>query len=382
LKKWQSILVICLFVLTFTIPANTQAGVTDLKTNLSSGNISGTEDVSKIGNHRNFLTEQEKKDLKKLGYDEKTWGRFIDVFDTGFDIYNDTPVFENFSGKIISRGGTCLGMCWLIVYYYENINFEEGGSTDVKEILAAIAHVGKLTIHGFKNFREFSKKDVEKMKKVMEITHLENFAPETMIQSIPGSQGLLPAGGERNALLNNLEIGKLANIAFFHRKPIKIGGVTIFNKPENGHALFTYKAIRFGSNVLFYMYDPNVIYENGNHSDYTLLYRGSNSKFELFPASYESWYHDMYPDGPTVVSTNSMINLIKEQLVRKAADVLKGIVSAARDFVSNAADAIQDATTQTWNTVTDVASTVGGGIKDTWNGVTGWIGSKLPSFSW
>jgi hypothetical protein len=290
------------------------------------------------------LTQKDLEDLKSMKADA-SWGKPLKSFDTGFNVYKNTPGFENFAGKIISRGGTCLGMCWLVKYYYENVQFEKGGSTDVKDILAAIAKLKKTTIHGAENLREFSTGEEEKMKKVMEVTHLENFAPETIVQSIAGGQGAINQEAQKNLLLENLSDGKLAMIGLYDMKPLEVAGQTVAKKPGNGHCIIAYKSIDFENKTLFFVYDPNVVYNEkyGDHRNYCLLYDKATRKFVLYPPSYKSWYNDLYPNDPTVVSTNSVVGLVRDRVVEKASEAIGNAAEVTEEALKQAYDRMNSA---------------------------------------
>lgn len=290
-----------------------------------------------------LATPQELEDLKAAGYDS-SWGNPIAAQRTDFDIYRDTPAFDNFSGKtFVSKGGTCLGMDVILKSMYENVEFDPNPRPDWQDRVKDALNGGKTTIYGYKDFRELSEKEPEKLKNLMEVGHFKNFALHNIGTTLGQRLGLEATNGHYKLLQSNLALGKPAVMGLYNMTDGKV-----LKNLDGGHAMMAYKSVEFENKTVFWMYDPNFEYNEkyNTHRQTMMVYDKKTQKWSMEPSSFEMMYEDLYKDHMTVVSLNSyvdMANTVAKNSLNTAGEFYGEKIREAKEKMDGAWDRFQGA---------------------------------------
>lgn len=335
-------LLLALLLVLPAAPATAQLG--DLQKSLK------TQDLAQKEIPLEGVSAETLADLKAMGALGGEFGAIRGGRETAFDIYRDTPSFDNWGGKsFINKGGTCLGMDVIVKHFHENIQFRSG-PVDTQEQLARALLGQRMVVSGYADFREMSEKREAFLKNWMVAGHLQNFHPDNIVKGIGNLFGGEFPRLQRGLILENLRLGKPAIIGIYNSKSPQAFGrdVPVVRKLENGHAIMAWKSVDFERKTLFFIYDPNVVYQKKalTHRKYALVFDKSSKLWSLHPASYKSWYADWYPDHLLVVNGNTMFDTLRSEYFRAVEAVAEGTkkaVDGAVDLGRKAIDAGREA---------------------------------------
>jgi len=195
---------------------------------------------------------------------------FREGVDTGFDPYQDTPSFSNFTLSFFSEltQGTCLGISLAVKLFFESVDFgsRDGVPVDdlhLPQLLEAVANSRRLVMDSSQSFREMSEKDPGRVMELMEALHLENLNPLNITATVKAVVTEEDEDRLASLLWRELARGSLPVVAGFRlrRKLVKTGeDVNSFALLDSGHAMLVYRAWRFGEETVFAVYDPNYEY--------------------------------------------------------------------------------------------------------------------------
>jgi len=187
----------------------------------------------------------------KLGKDFKAP---FEVIDSGLHIVKNTPNFSNYSGKnLLDKEGTCLGMSITVKRFYQD--------------------GAKKYTHGkYKNLREFSIAEKDKVKRIMSRNHFRNIDLWELLNDL----------FERNkstykAIKKSLKKKRPAFIVLRN----KILDYILRKVKFTGHAILGYKMIDTKDYALVLCYDPNIHYKTPFRSSTICVYDKRKKKWKV-----------------------------------------------------------------------------------------------------
>lgn len=251
---------------------------------------------------------------KKLvfSYDKVKLGNFKAAHDCGFDIYTDTPNFDNWSGTaLLTGGGTCLGVVFTVKNFFESVDYGTTTGIDILKMKAFdfakyLAKSQRFCAPDSQNMREFSDKHKDVLKKYMEYNHMDNLNPTNLDDALKGMFDFNNDQKTFNNYVKDLQEGKPALLSMFkyaYTKSLKIpliGKSLTFHKPEAGHAMMVYRIYEFEKHSLLCIYDPNILYKKESPVHSAITYDASikngayvylNENWPSSMAEYKSFAH-------------------------------------------------------------------------------------------
>ncbi len=212
----------------------------------------------------------------QFSYDKEKLGKYIGAHDCGFDIYTDTPNFDNWAGTaLLTDGGTCLGVVFTVKNFFETMDYNTSKGINILKMKPLdfakyLAKKERFCAPDSQNMREFSTKHDKILHKYMEYNHVDNLNPTNLDDALKGMFNFDNDQKTFRKYCNDLDNGKPALLSMFKHSFSKsfkipiIGKTLTFNKPEAGHAMMVYRVYEFEKNSLMCIYDPNILYKESS----------------------------------------------------------------------------------------------------------------------
>ncbi|MCK5686458.1 hypothetical protein KAJ27_20145 [bacterium] len=285
----------------------------------------------------------------QFSYDKAALGKYIGAHDCGFDIYTDTPNFDNWSGTaLLTGGGTCLGVVFTVKNFFESMDYGTSNGINILNMKAFdfakyLAKKERFCAPDSQNMREFSVKHDKVLHKYMEYNHMDNLNPTNLDDALKGMFNFDNDQKTFKKYCEDLDDGKPALLSMFKHsfsKSIKIpiiGKKLTFNKPEAGHAMMVYRVYEFEKNSLMCIYDPNILYKE-NSPKHSAITFDSSKKHGAFKYLNENWPSSMAEYKSFAHMKNSRFLFAFTGMIAeswsKVNDIVNDVVDKVKSFVA------------------------------------------------
>jgi hypothetical protein len=289
----------------------------------------------------------------KVDYDRNKLGTFKKLYDINFDIYHDTPGFDNYSGNnFLDKSGTCLGIVFTVKNFFESVDFGTNKGVNIlkvkpMDVLKVILKKKRFCAPDSKNMRDFSLKHKDKLKKIMSFNHLDNLNPMALGPSLKSVFNLDDDRKTFRKFCNALSKGELPLLAMYQNKKVKrfkipfIKRNITFKLSGAGHAMLVYRIYEFSKKSLMCIYDPNILYSpkrpyhtyityTANKKHGAFAYHAEKGSFydTNFASKYKSFF--LMPSSKLLFSLSGILS----DSWKKVNNFLNDIVTKVVNFIN------------------------------------------------